>query len=58
MYFQIIYSDKKLYHARLYNSGGTILFWTKEFTTKQPAIDVCAEVRRNMSTATPIYDVA
>lgn len=57
MYFKLIYTDKRLYHARLCSSSGAILFWTKEFHTKQAAINVCEEVRKNMSTATPIYDV-
>ena len=57
MYFQLVFSDKRLYHARLYNSTGAIVFWTKEFTTKQPVIDLCDEVRRNLTPAVPIYDV-
>jgi uncharacterized protein YegP (UPF0339 family) len=57
MYFKLIYSDKKLYHARLYNAAGQILFWTTEHTTKQPVINVCDEVRSNMKADTPIYDV-
>lgn len=57
MYFKLIYTDKKLYHARLCNSAGAILFWTTEHATKQPVIDVCDEVRRNMKADTPIYDV-
>lgn len=57
MYFKLIYTDKRLYHARLYNSQGTILFWTKEFAQKQPVINVCDEVRRAMNASTPIYDV-
>ena len=56
MYFKIIYSDKRLYHARLYNSAGTLLFWTKESETKQPIVNICDEVRRNMNSAAPIYD--
>jgi hypothetical protein len=57
MYFKLIYTDKKLYHARLYNAAGELLFWTTEHATKQPVINVCDEVRRNMNAAAPIYDV-
>jgi hypothetical protein len=57
MYFKLIYTDKRLYHARLYNAAGDILFWTTEHATKQPVIDKCEEVRQNMTVATPIYDV-
>jgi len=56
MYFKLIYSEKKLYHARLYNAAGQILFWTTEHATKQPVINVCDEVRRSMKSDTPIYD--
>ncbi|HUN79122.1 MAG TPA: hypothetical protein VMU32_09395 [Solirubrobacteraceae bacterium] len=57
MYFKLIYSEKRLYHARLYNAAGEILFWTKESATKQPIIDICDQVRRQMNAAVPIYDV-
>jgi hypothetical protein len=57
MYFKLIYTDKRLYHARLYNAAGRILFWTTEHATKQPVIDVCDEVRQQMNTEVPIYDV-
>ena len=56
MYFRIIYSDKRLYHARLFDSEGQLLFWTKESPTKQTIVDICKTVRREMTTATPIYD--
>jgi len=57
VYFKLIFSDKGLYHARLYNARRELLFWTKEHTTKQPVVNVCDEVRRNMNVSAPIYDV-
>jgi hypothetical protein len=56
MCFRIIYTEKRLYHGRLYNAAGHLLFWTTEHATKQPVIAACEDVRRNMRTDTPIYD--
>jgi hypothetical protein len=56
MHFKLVYSDKRLWHARLINANGAILFWTRESVTKQTIIDICDEVRRGMKIDTPIYD--
>lgn len=59
MYFKLIYNPapRAGYHARLYSASGQLLFWTHDYKTKQQAVDVCAEVRRNMRSDAPIYDI-
>ncbi len=57
MYFKLIYTDKHLYHARLYNAAGDLLFWTTEHVTRGPVVAACEQVRSKMKADTPIYDV-
>jgi hypothetical protein len=58
MYFKLIYGEEsRLYHARLYNARKQLLFWTKEYATKDAVVAVCGEVKQNMNAEVPIYDV-
>ena len=60
MYFKLLYNPAPDagYHARLFGENPKrLLFWTKDYPTKQGAIDACAEVRRDMRADTVIYDV-
>ncbi len=56
MYFQLVYTEKRLWHARLCDSNDAILFWTKESASKQTVVNLCDAVRRGMRTDTPIYN--
>lgn len=58
MYFQLMYhTEKRVYHARLYNADGQLLMWTHSYANKQTVIDQCWEIKRaGIGEATPVYD--
>jgi uncharacterized protein YegP (UPF0339 family) len=56
MYFKLVETDAG-FHARLFNANKQLVMWTKDHATKEAVIIVCGEIRSNMSTDTPIYDV-